>query len=42
VAMLTALRRLGAHEGELVRYATSAEVSGDTSAVVGYAGMTFD
>lgn len=41
VAMLTALRTLGAKHAELVRYATSADVSGDTSAVVGYAGMTF-
>jgi AmmeMemoRadiSam system protein B len=41
VAMLTALRRLGAKRAELVRYATSADVSGDTSAVVGYAGMIF-
>jgi MEMO1 family protein len=42
VAMLTALRGLGAKKAELVRYATSADVSGDTSAVVGYAGMIFD
>jgi AmmeMemoRadiSam system protein B len=41
VAMITALRRLGTERGELVRYATSAEVSGDTAAVVGYAGMIF-
>lgn len=41
VAMLTALRRLGLLRAELVRYATSADVSGDTSAVVGYAGMIF-
>jgi MEMO1 family protein len=41
VAMITALRRLGAERGELVRYATSADVSGDTAAVVGYAGMIF-
>ena len=41
VAMLTALRALGAKHGELVRYATSAEVSGDARAVVGYAGMIF-
>ena len=41
VAMLTALRALGAKRAELVRYATSADVSGDTGAVVGYAGMTF-
>ena len=42
VAMLTALRALGAKRAELVRYATSANVSGDTSSVVGYAGMIFD
>jgi MEMO1 family protein len=41
VAMLTALHSLGARRANLVRYATSADVSGDTSAVVGYAGMTF-
>jgi hypothetical protein len=41
VAMLTALQRLGSTKAELVRYATSADVSGDYSAVVGYAGMLF-
>ena len=41
VAMLTALRSLGTRRAELIRYATSADVSGDTSAVVGYAGMIF-
>jgi MEMO1 family protein len=41
VAMLTALQALGAKRAELVKYATSADVSGDTRAVVGYAGMTF-
>jgi MEMO1 family protein len=41
VAMLTALRQMGAKRAELVRYETSADVSGDTSAVVGYAGMIF-
>ena len=41
VAMLTALQRLGTVRPELVRYATSADVSGDYSAVVGYAGMIF-
>ena len=41
VAMITALRRMGAERGELVRYATSADVSGDMDAVVGYAGMIF-
>ena len=39
--MLTALREIGGAKPELVRYATSADVSGDTTAVVGYAGMTF-
>lgn len=41
VAMLTALRALGATQSELVRYATSADISGDTSSVVGYAGFIF-
>jgi MEMO1 family protein len=41
VAMLTALCAMGAKTAELVRYATSGDVSGDRDAVVGYAGMTF-
>jgi len=41
VAMLTSLRALGNARAELVKYATSADVSGDKSAVVGYAGMIF-
>src|SRR5205085_1480466 len=41
VAMLTALRSLGTKNAELIRYATSADLSGDTSTVVGYAGMIF-
>jgi MEMO1 family protein len=41
VAMLTALRVLRAKDAELVRYATSGDISGDLSAVVGYAGMIF-
>jgi AmmeMemoRadiSam system protein B len=41
VAMLTALRDLPATRPELVRYATSADASGDTSHVVGYAGFIF-
>ena len=41
VAMLTALRAIGAKNAELVRYATSGDVSGDYDAVVGYAGMIF-
>lgn len=41
VAMLTALKNMGSARAELVRYATSGDVSGDFSAVVGYAGMIF-
>jgi MEMO1 family protein len=41
VAMLTALNSLDAKKAELVKYATSADVSGDRSQVVGYAGMIF-
>jgi MEMO1 family protein len=40
-AMLTALNALGVKKSELVKYATSADVSGDRDAVVGYAGMIF-
>jgi AmmeMemoRadiSam system protein B len=39
VAMLTAAVQLGATRAELVRYATSGDVSGDRSMVVGYAGV---
>jgi hypothetical protein len=41
VAMLSALKITASNYPELVQYATSADVSGDTSAVVGYAGMIF-
>jgi MEMO1 family protein len=41
VAMLTVLNAMGAKKAELVKYATSADVSGDRSQVVGYAGMIF-
>ncbi|MGB8474415.1 MAG: AmmeMemoRadiSam system protein B, partial [Candidatus Acidiferrum sp.] len=41
VAMLTALQSLGLAKPELVCYATSGDISGDFSAVVGYAGMIF-
>ncbi len=41
VVMLTAVQKLGVKKGELVKYATSAEVSGDRERVVGYAGMIF-
>jgi AmmeMemoRadiSam system protein B len=39
VAMLTAARQLGAKSAELVKYATSGDVSGDLDQVVGYAGV---
>jgi MEMO1 family protein len=41
VTMLTAMNRLGVGKAELLRYATSGDVSGDRDAVVGYAGMIF-
>jgi len=41
VATLTAMKEIGVTRGELVRYATSGDVSGDRDAVVGYAGMIF-
>jgi MEMO1 family protein len=39
VAMLTAAKLLGAKSAELVKYATSGDISGDRKAVVGYAGI---
>jgi hypothetical protein len=39
VVMLTAARRLGATSAELIKYATSGDVSGDRDRVVGYAGI---
>jgi AmmeMemoRadiSam system protein B len=39
VVMLTAARRLGAKSAQLVKYATSGDVSGDREMVVGYAGV---
>jgi len=39
VAMLVALRDLGATTAELVRYATSGDINGDREQVVGYAGI---
>ena len=39
VAMLTAAKKLGASSAELVKYATSGDISGDRDAVVGYAGI---
>lgn len=39
VAMITAARELGAKSAELVKYATSGDVSGNRAMVVGYAGV---
>jgi AmmeMemoRadiSam system protein B len=39
IVMLTAAKRLGATRAELIRYATSGDVSGDRETVVGYAGI---
>ncbi len=39
VVTITAARKLGANQAELIRYATSGDVSGDRDMVVGYAGM---
>jgi hypothetical protein len=39
VTMLTAALKLGASSAELVKYATSGDVSGDRKSVVGYAGI---
>ena len=39
VAMLTAVRELGATRAELVAYATSGDINGDLDQVVGYAGV---
>jgi len=39
IVMLTAAKALGAREARLVRHATSADTSGDTHSVVGYAGI---
>jgi AmmeMemoRadiSam system protein B len=39
IAMLTAAKAMGAKSAELIRYATSGDVSGDHDAVVGYAGI---
>jgi MEMO1 family protein len=39
VAMLVAVRELGATQARLVRYATSGDINGDREHVVGYAGI---
>jgi AmmeMemoRadiSam system protein B len=42
VALLTAVRQLGAKSAELVKYATSGDISGDRDMVVGYAGVVVE
>lgn len=39
VAMISAAKALGAKNGKLIKYQTSADISGDNSSVVGYAGI---
>ena len=39
VVMLTAACKLGATQAELIRYATSGDISGEKDMVVGYAGI---
>ena len=39
IAMLSAAKALGAKQAKLIKYQTSGDVSGDTSSVVGYAGI---
>ena len=41
IVMLSAVKKLGVKSGELIRYATSGEISGEHDSVVGYAGMIF-
>jgi hypothetical protein len=39
IALICACKKLGAKKGELIKYMTSGDVTGDYSAVVGYAGI---
>ena len=39
VAMLTAAKRLGARQAQVIKYGTSGDISGDRDLVVGYAGI---
>ena len=41
IVMLTAMKEIGVKTGEVVRYATSGDVSGERDSVVGYVGMIF-
>jgi hypothetical protein len=40
-SVMVAVKNLGATRGELLRYATSGDVTGDKSAVVGYSSIVF-
>ena len=40
-AIMTACKELGATQGKLLKYATSGDISGDKSSVVGYASIIF-
>jgi MEMO1 family protein len=42
ITMLRAMNSLGVTKAELLCYATSGDITGDRSAVVGYAGMVFE
>jgi len=42
VVLLKLAKILGAKKGKLIKYQTSGDVSGDTSSVVGYAGITIN
>jgi AmmeMemoRadiSam system protein B len=41
-SVITAARTLGAHTATLMRYGTSADITGDVNRVVGYAGLVID
>jgi hypothetical protein len=41
-ATITATKELGATKAKLLKYATSGEITGDNSAVVGYASLIFE
>jgi MEMO1 family protein len=41
IVAITAAKKLGAQSAELVKYATSGDISGDRDLVVGYAGVLF-
>jgi hypothetical protein len=41
IVAITAAKKLGARSAELVKYATSGDISGDRDLVVGYAGVLF-